>query len=228
MSTLIPYFSLSGFGDSDKPEGVESYKESKLLADIREVISGLGYKSCVLVSHDFGGANAWAFASHFPDMVDKLIVMNAPSQKSYEIVLKKKSWVPMCFFHLPFLPELNFQLSQFDVFNKIADSFSHKMSEDELNAYKYTFSQPGALTPPHNWYRAKLDGQLTYEMDYQMPVLLMWGVKDTYLPIDLLTCMEELCPQMEVKRIAEGGHFVQGDTPSEVNQIMREWLAKTG
>ena len=212
---------------------MESYDVSKLLGDVRGVISSLGFKSCVLVSHDWGGALAWAFASHFPDMVDKLIVMNAPSQKPFEKMIKthaaqrKMSWY-IFFFQLPFLPEISLKLRKFNVFNRLAEPLKHKMSEDELCAYKYTFSQPGALTPPINWYRAALRSVATYDMNYKMPVLLVWGVKDMALHIDLVSCMEQECPQMEVKRIPDAGHFVQMDAPSEVNKVMRDWLEKTG
>ena len=46
--------------------------------DVKEVIAALGYSSCVLVAHDWGGAVAWTFAMDYPDLVDKLICMNIP------------------------------------------------------------------------------------------------------------------------------------------------------
>lgn len=37
-----------------------------------------GYRDCVLVGHDWGGAVVFNFANKHPEMVKKLIVLNAP------------------------------------------------------------------------------------------------------------------------------------------------------
>lgn len=39
---------------------------AKLIKDIEEVIKELGYKNCILVGHDGGGAIAWYFAYAHP------------------------------------------------------------------------------------------------------------------------------------------------------------------
>lgn len=52
----------------------------------------------MLVSHDWGGVLGFLFAAKYQDMVDKLIVMNAPHVATMESYLKgnfqqaKKSW----------------------------------------------------------------------------------------------------------------------------------------
>ena len=48
-----------GYGDTDRPEGAESYTLDKLGEDIAQLIPALGYSACVLVGHDWGGAVAW-------------------------------------------------------------------------------------------------------------------------------------------------------------------------
>ena len=47
---------LRGYNQSDKPENIEAYQMSELIADIKAVIRGLGYEDCILVAHDWGAA----------------------------------------------------------------------------------------------------------------------------------------------------------------------------
>jgi len=69
---------MRGFGDTDKPKEVEKYRIEILVEDLKLFIEALGYSSCVVVSHDWGGAVCWAFAASHPQMVDRLVVMNIP------------------------------------------------------------------------------------------------------------------------------------------------------
>ena len=58
----------------------------------------LGYKSCILVAHDWGGKVAQYVAGLQPDMVDKLIVCNNAHPEVLRRVLRSsikqfvKSW----------------------------------------------------------------------------------------------------------------------------------------
>ena len=69
---------LRGYNDSDKPQAVSAYAMTELVRDVAGLIRGLGYESCVLVGHDWGGAIAWHVAYAHPERVNRLIVMNIP------------------------------------------------------------------------------------------------------------------------------------------------------
>ncbi len=47
-------------------------------ADIRAVVTGLGYDRASVVSHDIGIMVAYAYAALYPDKVERLVVMDAP------------------------------------------------------------------------------------------------------------------------------------------------------
>lgn len=94
--------------------------------------------------------------------------------------------------------------------------------------FMFSFS-PGAITPPVNYYRAafqRKSGSVPYDMNYTIPVLLIWGCKDRALSIALPDTIEkDNYPNITVKRIPEAGHFTQMDTPFEVNKIILDWLS---
>ena len=51
-----------GYGLSSKPPSVADYSMEVLAGDVADLIEQLGYESCILVGHDWGGLVAWATA----------------------------------------------------------------------------------------------------------------------------------------------------------------------
>ena len=69
---------MRGYNLSDKPAAVESYRVPVIVEDVRALAVKLKARKFVLVGHDWGGVIAWAFAAAHPEMLDKLIIVNAP------------------------------------------------------------------------------------------------------------------------------------------------------
>ena len=80
---------LRGYNDSDKPKTQSAYVMSEFVEDVKGVIEGLGYESCFLVGHDWGGVIACSFAYAYPELVSRLIVMNLPHPAKFAAGLKR-------------------------------------------------------------------------------------------------------------------------------------------
>ncbi|KAH9525223.1 hypothetical protein Btru_000686 [Bulinus truncatus] len=232
-----------GYGDSSKPTEMTEYCTKKLMGDLQQVIIALGYKRCVLVGHDWGGVVCWAFGRRFPDMVDRLVILNSPPSPIVMRVMQKEkkqmAWY-MLFFQLPWLPEFYCKMCNFELFDNLfgnkfignmgfPKAFVNPLKQKDVDAYKYTFSQPGTITPPINYYRALFRfpvGQVDYDMDFTIPVLVVWGVEDVALSLGIVEVIENEHPKIAVRRIEEAGHFVQMDRPDLVNKAIRDWLSE--
>src|SRR4030081_1614080 len=68
---------LRGYNLSSKPDGVPSYAADQLAGDVRGLIQARGAWSPLLVGHDWGGTAAWATAMNHPEVVDRLVILNA-------------------------------------------------------------------------------------------------------------------------------------------------------
>ena len=231
-----------GYGESDKPEGVENYYGRLLVEDIKNVIHALGREKCILVAHDWGGILSWGVAHKYPNLVERLIVLNAAPSPIFGRAMQTKeqrsmSWY-VFFFQLPNLPErfvrakdFSFIDGCFGVDNPVIPDLVREMqtplSTEELTAYKYMMSQPGTLTSTINWYRALFrQARSSYTLDFPMPVLVIWGMKDVALSTQIPELIEkESRSDITVRRVHEAGHFVQTDTPDRVNEVMRDWLS---
>ena len=108
---------LRGYNETERPPNVLDYTLVKLRQDIAELIPALGHEKAILVSHDWGGAIAWAVTQKHPELVEKLVVLNCPHTRVFKRTITGtwaqllKSWY-MFLFQVPYLPE--FLLSRRD------------------------------------------------------------------------------------------------------------------
>uniref|UniRef100_A0A0B6YQU2 AB hydrolase-1 domain-containing protein n=1 Tax=Arion vulgaris TaxID=1028688 RepID=A0A0B6YQU2_9EUPU len=231
---------MRGFGDSDKPVGVDQYKMPVLVEDVRLLIEALGYKKCVLVSHDWGGSVAYAVAASHPDMIERLVVMNIPpisiwrdgfTTLSQPVQFLASGYIYL--FQLPYFPEFNIGLGDFAFLEMafLGKKFGVRsgiMTSEDVECYKYFLRKPGAVSPGINYYRANLGVPgLRHHLKYPMPVQIIWGCQDTALTLNLLDDISKAIPHADVTRIEEASHWVQMDQPEKVNQSIRKFLQST-
>ena len=107
-----------------------------------------------------------------------------------------------------------------------SNPYNEPVSEEDMNAYRHTFSKPGFFTGPVNFYRALYLNRMEYDMNYKMPILVLWGMKDFALHPSIPDSIEKMCDKATVIRYPEAGHFTQMDIPTKVNKAMRDWLGE--
>lgn len=61
-----------------------------------------------------------------------------------------------------------------------------------------------------------------------MPVLVIWGMNDEALLPCQIDGLGAHIEQLDIVRIADGGHFIPWQKPDAVTQAMRAWLATAG
>ncbi|SPA16026.1 putative enzyme, alpha/beta hydrolase catalytic domain [Cupriavidus taiwanensis] len=67
-----------GFGQSDRPDGIEAYDISQAVGDMVGLMRDLGETSAVIVGHDLGAWVAQAAAMLRPDLFRALAMLNTP------------------------------------------------------------------------------------------------------------------------------------------------------
>ncbi|KOP25721.1 epoxide hydrolase [Hapalosiphon sp. MRB220] len=224
---------LRGYNDSDKPKEQSAYRMDEFLQDIKGLIEGLGYEKCILVGHDWGGAIAWRFAYAYPEMVERLIVLNLPHPAKFSEGLRTpgqllKSYY-MFLFQLPWLPEFlmqswNYQLIE-DAFQGMAVDKS-AFSKADIEAYKDAAAKRGALTAMLNYYRNIFQDQIFNKSwrILEVPTLMIWGENDTALGKELTYGTEAYVRDLQIKYIPNCSHWVQQERPELVNQYIQEYL----
>jgi epoxide hydrolase 4 len=224
---------LRGYNESDKPIERNAYQISILVEDIRGVIEALGYKRCVLVGHDWGGAIAWALSYAYPELVERLIVLNLPhpaklSQGFRTLPQLLRSWY-IFFFQLPLLPEWILSQGHYTLLIAILTQTainSEAFPPEAIEAYRNAAAKPGAITAMLNYYRniwqSNFLGQ-SWDM-LRIPTLMIWGENDIALGKELTVGTQDYVQDLHIRYIPNCGHWVQQEQPELVNQYMRGWL----
>jgi pimeloyl-ACP methyl ester carboxylesterase len=233
---------MRGYNLSSKPADVEQYRMKYLVEDIRSLVEHLGNKRFILVAHDWGAGVAWPFAMRYPDYLEKLIIINGPHPAIFTRELRNNPEQQKAsqYILVHRRPEAEEILSR-NNYGELASSLLHDglekryFTEEDKKAYIEAWSQPGALTGGLNYYRAANLGPFTGKGDYVLsidpslftvraPTLVIWGEKDKWLLPGNLDGLEKYVPDLTIKRIPDGSHWVIHEKPELINSYVREFI----
>lgn len=223
---------LRGYGDSDKMENVEDYEIPRMADDMHRVIKRFANESgnAVIVCHDWGGFVSYYLAGKHPDVVKRMVLANAPHPRAFSMALRS-SWTQFCkswytfMFQLPKLPEMYLASEDLALFNYMFSSGTKQLlSEDDMEAYKYVFSKPGALTHAVNYYRANLLSTTKQADSVKCPVMLVWGDGDVSLSMLSAVYTSLYVDQLSLRILKGACHWSHWDRPEEFNSLVRSFL----
>ncbi|HEY4157169.1 MAG TPA: alpha/beta hydrolase [Polyangiaceae bacterium] len=222
---------LPGYGKSDKFAHTLDYESSLLAGDLAALIPALGLERAHVIGHDWGGTLAYCLASRHPEVVDRLLVMNAGHPELFRLALRhfeqiRKSWY-MFMFQLPFLPEWlvrrRFALSI--ALRGLAVN-PHAFSDADLDDYLRAMRLDGVAHAAVSYYRAAFRAPVraVQRIDHQTRVL--WGQRDKALsePL-LLNGLEAHVPNVSITRFADAGHWLHHDQPEPVSRAIVEFFS---
>jgi pimeloyl-ACP methyl ester carboxylesterase len=77
-----------------------------------------------------------------------------------------------------------------------------------------------------SWYRAALRGRLPKLPPVLARSLCIWGDRDPALGPRLAEHLDRYAHDIEVRHIADAGHWVQQEQPAEVSRLILEFLGR--
>jgi pimeloyl-ACP methyl ester carboxylesterase len=231
---------MRGYNLSSKPPEIKDYLLDRLVDDVTGLVRHLGARDAAIVGHDWGAAVAWEVAQKHPEYVWKLAALQVPPAAVWarNVTLKQllRSWY-MFFFQLPVLPEWLIRRDNFAGVEKMLRQTSKRgtFSDADMAIFKSALNEPGAVTAGINYYRANLGPRLrrmlkrrpyTSEELIRIPTLFIYGEKDMAIVAETVRAVSEYvdAPYTEV-RLPMSGHWVQQESPSEVNTALLRFLS---
>ena len=238
---------MRGYNLSDKPPRTEDYRVERLVDDVVGLIGHFGAREAAIVGHDWGAFVAWAVAERYPSYVWKLAALQVPPRPVWaaNMTLRQalKSWY-MLYFQLPLLPEWGIRAGDFAQLERTFKRTARPgtFTDTDIAVYKEALRREGALTGGINYYRANFDGlsraflsllrgggrrspDFTDEQRIRVPTLFVYGERDFAIVPETVRGVERCldAPYREV-RLATSGHWVQQESPSEINAALVSFL----
>jgi epoxide hydrolase 4 len=223
---------LRGYNLSSGPEGFDAYTADKIAGDIRGLIRELGAESAMVVGHDWGGTAAWTLAANHPEVVDRLVILNAAHPRKLNEGLRNlrqllRTWY-FFYFQFPRLPERRARRWNWRFFKRFLRDARPSYTAEELDRYVEAWSQPGAATAIIDYYRAavRLSSKQGELSPISTPTLVIWGQRDRYLGPKLAEPHHEDVPGLDrVERLPDASHWVHHDEAERVNELLVDFLA---
>ncbi|SDJ27872.1 alpha/beta hydrolase [Natribacillus halophilus] len=222
---------LRGYGDSDKPQGMMNYDKRTMARDVQGLLHHFRVKKALIVGHDRGARVARRLALDFPDLVDRLVLIDImPTEYIYDSLSVSAAanhywqWVFSLVHELPeaFIKGkeeeyLKFLLHQEDHF------FDLLKSDGAWEKYLADWRQPGAVSAALNDYRASFHIDLPryreeakQHTELKTDTLLLWGEEGNVANLPVLDGWRRTIPKVIGEEIKGCGHYVPEEKPAEV------------
>jgi pimeloyl-ACP methyl ester carboxylesterase len=223
-----------GYNLSDKPQNPAAYHLHELSKDILELIRATGRKKALLVGHDWGGIVAWWLGIYYPELLDRLVVLNAPHPGVMRKTLfssldqlRRSSYA--FFFQLPWIPEAVSRNNDWELVEKALCKSSRPgtFSLQDFEQYRAAWWRKGAFTAMLNWYRANLRNlaQFPENLRVSVPSLLLWGTQDFALGQQMAGPSIDMCDQGRLVLFDQATHWIQHEEAEQVNQLIIEFAS---
>lgn len=200
-----------GFGLSDKPAG-PSYLPQFHAANLAHVVEALGLRDLTLVVHDWGGPIGLSYALDHPANVKRVVAYNSwwwsvrgdPTFERFSAFAGG--------------PVGRFLCRRFNFFPRVLLPASvgdrRRLSPAVRRHFTAPFPTPESRTGTHVFPRAIIGESAWLEALWarrdalrHVPLLLLWGMKDTAFTADLLARWEAAFPDHVTHTFADVGHF---------------------
>ena len=206
--------------DHGKSEHTNEFNYPLLAQDIAEFLESQWIHEAYILGHSMGGKTALQLVKDFPDLVEKLIVVDI-GVKSYkgghEVILEALSSVPID--DVQTRKEVEAHLSRYISEPGIRLFLMKNLTRNKEGGYRWKMNLK--LLIKH--YQDILAG-INFDEEVDTPTLFIRGRNSGYIldaDIESLTSHFE---DAEVQTIANAGHWVHAEKPNELLEAIRSFL----
>ncbi|MDR7855735.1 alpha/beta hydrolase [Tissierella sp.] len=200
---------LPGFGKSEEPDKpIDSFKYAEI---VKNYIDKMGIMKVTLIGHSFGGKLSIILGSKYPELVDKIVLVNSAGLKPKrgpKYYVKVYSFKTLRFIY----KRLFFWLNNQEKMEKFYSKFGSTDYKDASGVMRKILVI------------AVNENLLPLLEKIKAPTLLIWGDKDTATPLYFGKTMEKHIPDSGLVVFEGAGHFSYLDDYQRFTVIIKSFL----
>jgi len=228
---------LIGMGKSDKPDIEYRFVDHAKYVD--GFIESLGLRNITLVIHDWGSALGFHYARRNESNVKAIAFMEAIVRPLTWAEWPEQAKGMFQAFRTPGMGEQMIMDNNMFVEATLPGAILRKLSEEEMNRYREPYADRESRRPLWRWSNEiPIDGEPADVHEIvqaysewlgasPLPKLLLYARPGAIMR-NLLGWCEDNIANLKSVDVGAGVHFLQEDTPHEIGEAIREWLAASG
>jgi esterase len=188
--------------------------------DLKEFLAAQHLGSVNLLGHSMGGKTAMVFALSYPDLVEKLVVLD----------MAPRTYPPQ---HLEILKALlSLDLRSFKSRTEIESELAPSIPDPAVRQFLLKNLKRDSAGD-FNWQMnlaaieasyGRLNEAISSQRSFDKPTLFIRGERSDYIRDEDMPSIRNLFPRVEFCEIAGAGHWVHADKPEAFLRKVREFL----
>ncbi|CAA0103854.1 putative protein [Mycolicibacterium vanbaalenii] len=223
---------LTGHGQSSKPR--TDYSLGAFAVGLRDLLDELGIESATIVGHSLGGGVAMQFLYQHPDYCRRLVLISSGGLGPDVGWVLRLLAAPGAELVMPIIAPAPVLRAGNAVRTWLSSAGLRSPRGAEIWSAYSSFSDRETREAFLRTLRSVVDyrgqsvsalNRLTLRAD--LPALAIWGEQDTIIPVAHAYSALEARPDCRLEVLPDVGHFAQVEAPTEVVDLIEDFIATT-
>ena len=224
---------LAGHGESDKPKG--DYSLGAHASTVRDLLLALGHERASFVGHSLGGGIVLQLSYQFPERCERLVLVDSGGLGREVSLLLRAATLPGSELVLPFLAATRLLDAGARVGDLLGRLGLHVPTDlEEIARGHSTLGDGEARAAFVHTLRSvvepggqRVDASNRLYLAQQIPFLLIWGERDSIIPVSHGRAAHEQLPGSRLEVFERSGHFPQLDEPERFLEVLVDFIDST-
>ncbi len=204
-----------GFGESDKKR--DSYSVQDFISLVDQFMEQMGIKSAPLVGHSMGGTVSLSVAAHYPERVDKVVVIGSPIEGSSLALLLKLAGIrriAWLVYHTMWALKLGIRIASPFITRerRWPDMINQDLSRVTLESFLMSIAS------------LRRTDLRPFLAPIRQRVLGMYGDRDVIVNPNQWAVLKAGAPNAIIDRYPHAGHFIMLDEPRKFMTSLKYFL----